>query len=69
MLNGTTLILRSIVGSGASGGHRITGAEMAEVSGFAESEKGRISEKVLYCWIQEENVETFPKNPFMAVEA
>ena len=69
MVNGTTLVLRSIVRSGAIGGHRITGAELAEVGGFAENDKGRFSEKVLYCCIQEEDVETFPKNAFKAVEA
>ena len=48
----------SVVGSGAGGGGRIMGAEasvhnkLAEVWGFAESDRGRFEEEVLGGWIR-----------------
>ena len=38
--------------------------KMAEVWGFAESDRGRFDEEVLGGWIRGENVEAFSKDPF-----
>ena len=52
-MNGAGLTTGSVAGSGASGGGRIMGAEasvhnkLAEVWGFAESDRGRFDEEVL----------------------
>ena len=65
----------SVAGSRAGGGGRIMGAEagvhnkLAEVWGFAESNRGRFDEEVLGGWIRGEDVETFSKDPFESVEA
>ena len=66
---------RSVAESGAGGGGRIMGAEagvhhkLAEVWGFAESDRGRFDEEVLGGWIRGEDVEAFSKDPFESVEA
>ena len=52
----------SVAGSGAGGDGRIMGAEasvhnkLAEVWGFAESDRGRFDEDVLGGWIRGEDV-------------
>ena len=57
----------------SGGGGRIMGAEtdvhnkLAEVWGFAESDRGRFDDEVLGGWIREEDVEAFSKNPFESV--
>ena len=60
-------------GSGAGGGGRIVEAgvhnKLAEVWGFAESDRGRFDEEVLGGWIRGEDVEAFSKDPFESVEA
>ena len=38
--------------------------KLAEVWGFAESDRGRFDEEVLGGWIQGEDVEAFSKDPF-----
>ena len=59
----------------AGGGGRIMGAEagvhnkLAEVWGFAESDRGTYDEEVLGGWIRGEDVEAFSKDPFESVEA
>ena len=74
-VNGAGLTTGSVVGLGASGGGRIMGAEagvhnkLAEVWGFAESDRGRFDEEVLGGWILGEDVEDFSKDPFESVEA
>ena len=74
-MNGAGLTLGSVAGSGASGGGRIMGAEagvhnkLAEVRGFAESDRGRFDEEVLGGWIRGEDMEAFSKDPFESVEA
>ena len=74
-MNEAGLTTGSVAGSGASGGGRIKGAEtsvhnkLAEIWGFAESDRGRFDEEVLDGWIQGEDVEAFSKNPFESVEA
>ena len=53
MVNGTSVTLRPIAGSGACGSGRIIGAEthvnsvLVEVGVFAESDGGRFCEEVL----------------------
>ena len=70
-MNGAGLI----PGLGAGGGGRIMGAEagvynmVAEVWGFAESDRGRFDEEVMGGWIRGEDVEAFCKDPFESVEA
>ena len=65
----------SVAGSGAGRDGRIMWAEagvhnkLAEVWGFAESDKGRFDGEVLGGWIQREDVEAFSKDPFESVEA
>ena len=67
---GQVLTLRSVAGSGASGGGRIMGAEagvhnkLAEVWEFAESDRGRFDKEVLGGWIRGVAVEAFSKDPF-----
>ena len=64
-MNGAGLTPGSVAGSGAGGGGRIMGAEtgvhhkLAEVWGFAESDRGRFDEKVLGGWIRGEDVVAF----------
>ena len=65
----------SVAGSGAGGSGRIMGVEagvhnkLAEVRGFAASDRGRFDEEVLGVWIRREDVEAFSKDPFESVEA
>ena len=74
-MNGAGLTPWSVAGSGASGGGRIMGAEagvhnkLAEVWGFAESDRGRFDEEVLGGWIRGEDVEAFSKDLFESMEA
>ena len=42
--------------------------KLAEVWGFAESDRGRFDEEVLGGWICGEDVEAFSKDPFESVE-
>ena len=69
------LTMGSVAGSGAGGGGRIMGTEarvhnkLAEVWGFAESDRGRFDEEVLVGRIRGEDVEAFSKDPFESVEA
>ena len=64
-MNRAGLTTGSIAGSGAGGGGRIVGAEvsvhnkLAEVWGFAESDRGRFDEEVLGGWIRGKDVEAF----------
>ena len=66
----------SVAGSGAGGDGRIMGAEasvhnkLAEVWGFAESDRGRFDEDVLLDgWIQGKDVKAFSKDLLESVEA
>ena len=74
-MNGAGLTPGLVAGSGASGGGRIMGVEahvhnqLAEVRGFAESDRGGFEEEVLGRWIRGEDVEAFSKDPFEAVES
>ena len=74
-MNRAGLTKGSVAGSGASGGDRIMETEasvhnkLAEVWGFAESDRGRFDEEVLNGWIQGVNVEAFSKDLFESVEA
>ena len=74
-MNGAGITLGSVSGSGISGGGRIIGAEahvhnkLAEVRGFAESDRGGFDKEVLGGWIQGEDVEAFSKDLFEAVES
>ena len=74
-MNGAGLTSGSVAGSGAGGGGRIMGAEagvhnkLAEVRGFAESDRGRFDEEILGGWIYGEDVEAFSKDLFQSVEA
>ena len=74
-MNGAGLTPGSVARSGASGGGRIMGVEtrvhnqLAEVRGFAESDRGRFDEEVLGGWIRGEDVEAFSKDLFEVVEA
>ena len=43
--------------------------KLAEVKGFAESDRRRFDEEVLCGWIRGEDVEEFSKDPFESVEA
>ena len=43
--------------------------KLAEVWGFAESNRGRFDGEVLGGWIRGEDVETFSMDPFESVEA
>ena len=43
--------------------------KLAEVWGFAESDRGRFDEEVLGGWIRGKNVEAFSEDPFELVEA
>ena len=49
MVNGTSLALGSVAGSGAIGGGRTMGAELMSTitGGFLESDRGRFGEEVL----------------------
>ena len=64
----------SVSGSGAHRGGRIMCAEavvhnkLAEVWGFAESDRGGFDEEVLGGWIRGEDVEAFSKDPFELAE-
>ena len=72
-MNRVGLTPGSVAGSGAGAGGRIMGAKagvhhkLAEVWGFAESDRGRFDEEVLGGWIRGENVEAFSKDPFESV--
>ena len=73
-MNGAGLTPGSVAGSGAGGGGRNMGVEagvhpkLAEVWGFAESDRGRFDEEVLGGWIRGEDVEAFSKDPFESVD-
>ena len=43
--------------------------KLAEVWGFAVSDRGRFDEDILGGWIREEDVEAFSKDPLELVEA
>ena len=43
--------------------------KLAEVWGFAETDRGRFDEEVLGGWIRGEDVEAFSKESFESVEA
>ena len=72
-MNGAGLTPGSVVGSGASGGDRIMGAEagvhhkLTEVGWFAESDRGGFGEEVLGGRIRGEDVEAFSEDPFETV--
>ena len=75
LVNGAGLTPGSVAGSGAGGSCRIMDAEagvhskLAEVWGFAESDRGRFDEEILGGWIQGEDVEAFSMDPFESLEA
>ena len=74
-MNGAGLTPGSVARSGVGWGGRIMGAEagvhnkLAEVWGFAESDRGRFDDEVLGGWIRGEDVEAFSKDPVESVEA
>ena len=74
-MNGVGLTPVSVAVSGASGGGGIMGVEarvhhkLAEVRGFAESDRGGFDEEVLGGWIRGEDVEALSKDPFEVVES
>ena len=74
-MNGAGLKRGSVAGSGAGGDGRIMGVELgvhhklAEVWGFAESDRGRFDEEVLGGWIRGDDGEAFSKDPFESMYA
>ena len=56
-MNGTSLALGSIAGSGTSGGGMTMGTEtrvnneLAEVVGFSENDRGRFGEEIPALWM------------------
>ena len=66
-MNRAGLTLGSVAGSAAGGRlwvQRLVHNKLAEVWGFAESDRERFDEEVLGGWIRGEDVEAFSKDPF-----